>query len=437
MALSAALALLFAALFAVCCGLLAAFVGSLLYMVVLHHRLKEQGLRREAALLAAPLPLDSELPHVVVQIPSFNEGAVMRHGDEAAARLDWPRDKLHIQVLDDSTDETAQLARTVVAELSAQGHDIVALQRTDRSGFNGGALHEAMQKTPYDYFAIFDVDYVPRPDFLRVCMPPFFAKPAGIRANWAFVQARFDFLNPHDNALTEMQMVTLDAHLGIEQATRCWAGHPLPFNGTCGIWQRAAIEAGGGWKGDTVTEDLDLTYRGWVKGWRALFLTSVAVPGELPADTATWLRQQQRWQDGFRHVSLRMAPAILASRDITPSAKAAALLHLCMSLNQPVLLVGVVSGLLAAVLAPSLIPLLLTLFLLTLVWVLFCATTFLRAGHNFIRGGAMSPLRFALVLLRFAGGQVAMLGRSLGVHLRKAVNRPKPVVFDRTPKRGA
>ena len=157
------------------------------------------------------------------------------------------------------------------------------------------------------------------------------------------MQARFDFLNPHENALTEMQMVTLDAHLGIEQATRCWAGHPLPFNGTCGIWQRAAIEAGGGWKGDTVTEDLDLTYRGWVKGWRAVFLTSVAVPGELPADTQTWLRQQQRWQDGFRHVSLRMFPAILRSRDISPSAKAAALLHLCMSLNQPVLLVGVVS----------------------------------------------------------------------------------------------
>jgi cellulose synthase/poly-beta-1,6-N-acetylglucosamine synthase-like glycosyltransferase len=428
MALSAALALLFA----VCCGLLAAFVGSLLYMVVLHHRLKEQGLRREAALLATPLPPDSELPHVVVQIPSFNEGAVLRRGVEAAARLDWPSDKLHIQVLDDSTDETAQLARTVVAELSAQGHDITALQRTDRSGFKGGALHEAMQRTPHDYFAIFDVDYVPSPDFLRVCMRPFFANP-----RWAFVQARFDFLNPHDNALTEMQMVTLDAHLGIEQATRCWAGHPLPFNGTCGIWQRAAIEAGGGWKGDTVTEDLDLTYRGWVKGWRALFLTSVAVPGELPADTKTWLRQQQRWQDGFRHVSLRMVPAILRSGDITPSSKAAALLHLCMSLNQPVLLVSVVSGLLAAVLAPSLIPLVLTLFLLTLAWVLLCATTFLRAGHNFIRGGAMSPARFTLVLLRFVGGQVAMLVRSLGVHIGKALNRPKPVVFDRTPKRGA
>src|SRR5258707_6254604 len=434
MAILANLALLFAAIFVVCCVLLAAFVGSLLYMVVLHHRLKAAGLAHEEALLQTPLSPDGDLPHVVVQIPSFNEGPVLRRGVEAAARLDWPRDKLHIQVLDDSTDETAELARTVVAELRARGLDVVALQRTDRSGYKGGALHEAMQKTPYDYFAIFDVDYVPPVDFLRTCMRPFFAKLHGTGPNWAFVQARFDFLNPHENALTEMQMVTLDAHLGIEQATRCWAGHPLPFNGTCGIWQRAAIEAGGGWKGDTVTEDLDLTYRGWVKGWRALFLTSVAVPGELPADTATWLRQQQRWQDGFRHVSLRMFPAILGSHDITPSAKAAALLHLCMSLNQPVLLVGVVSGLLAALLAPALVPLLLTLFLVALGWVLFCATTFLRAGHNFIRGGEMSPLRFPLGLLRHVRGPGALLVGPLGVPAPQVNDRPQPRLLGPKPK---
>ena len=132
-----------------------------------------------------------------------------------------------------------------------------------------------------------------------------------------------------------------------------------------------------------------------------------------------------------------MFPAILKSRDITPSAKAAALLHLCMSLNQPVLLVGVVSGLLAGLLASSLVPLLLTLFFVTLAWVLFCATTFLRAGHNFIRGGEMSPWHFTVVLLRFAAGQVAMLARSLVVNVGKRLNRPKPIVFDRTPKRGA
>jgi cellulose synthase/poly-beta-1,6-N-acetylglucosamine synthase-like glycosyltransferase len=354
MALTATLAVLCAALFAACCLLLAGFIGSLLYMVVLHHRLKRRGLAHERELLATPLAADSELPHVVVQIPSFNEGPVLRRGVEAATALDWPRDKLHVQIVDDSTDATADLARALVAELTAKGFDVVALQRSDRSGFKGGALHEAMQQTPHSYFAVFDVDYVPPADFLRRCMPVFVAEP-----RTAFVQARFDFLNPHENALTEMQMVTLDAHLGIEQATRYWAGHPLPFNGTCGIWQRAAIEAGGGWKGDTVTEDLDLTYRGWVKGWRAVFLASVAVPGELPADTKTWLRQQQRWQDGFRHVSMRMFPEILRSRDITPAAKGAALLHLCMSLNQPVLLLGVASGLAAGLLAPALVPLLL------------------------------------------------------------------------------
>ena len=432
MVVTAILALFLASLFAACCLLLAAFIGSLLYMVVLHHRLKPRGLEHEQELLRTPLPADSELPHVVVQIPSFNEGPVLRRGVEAAARLDWPRDKLHIQILDDSTDQTAEIARTVAAELRGQGFDVVALQRTDRSGFKGGALHEAMQQTPHSYFAVFDVDYVPPADFLRRCMRVFVAEP-----RTAFVQARFDFLNPHENALTEMQMVTLDAHLGIEQATRYWAGHPLPFNGTCGIWQRAAIEAGGGWKGDTVTEDLDLTYRGWVKGWRAVFLTSVAVPGELPADTKTWLRQQQRWQDGFRHVGMRMFPEILRSRDITPAAKGAALLHLCMALNQPVLLVGVASGILAAILAPALVPMLLKLFLVTLVWVLFCATVFLRAGHNFIRHGEMPPLRFAWVLVRFVGGQVAMVVRSLGVHLGKAAAPPKPVIFDRTPKKGA
>jgi cellulose synthase/poly-beta-1,6-N-acetylglucosamine synthase-like glycosyltransferase len=431
MAVIATLALVLAALFAVCCGLLAAFIGSLLYMVVLNHRMRAKGLEREEELLATPLPPDAELPHVVVQIPSFNEGPVLRRGVEAAAKLDWPRDKLHIQLLDDSTDETAELARTVTAELRARGFDVVALQRTDRGGFKGGALHEAMQQTPHNYFAVFDVDYVPPVDFLRLCMRVFVAEP-----KTAFVQARFDFLNPHENALTEMQMVTLDAHLGIEQATRYWAGHPLPFNGTCGIWQREAIEAGGGWKGDTVTEDLDLTYRGWVKGWRSVFLVGVAVPGELPADMKTWLRQQQRWQDGFRHVGMRMFPEILKSRAIRPGAKLAALLHLCMSLNQPVLLVGVVSGVLAALLAPALIPLLVKLFVLTLIWVIFCAATFLRAGHNFIRDGEMPPGRFAIVLLRFVGGQVGMLVRSLFVHLGKAFSRSKPIVFDRTPKRG-
>jgi cellulose synthase/poly-beta-1,6-N-acetylglucosamine synthase-like glycosyltransferase len=426
------IALVLAWVFAGGCVLLALFIGSLLYMVVLNHKLRPAGLAREKALLATPLPPDSELPHVVVQVPSFNEGRVVRRGAESVAALDWPKDKLHIQLLDDSTDDTAEKVREVAAELRAKGFDVVALQRTDRSGYKGGALHEAMQQTPHSYFAIFDVDYVPPKDFLRRCMAPFFSG----EKNIAFVQARFDFLNPHQNALTEMQMVTLDAHLGMEQATRSWAGHPLPFNGTCGIWQRAAIEAGGGWKGDTVTEDLDLTYRGWIKGWRGLFITSVGVPGELPADHATWLRQQQRWIDGFRHVSLRMVPVILRASGLTLASRLAALLHLCMSLNLPVLGVSLLSAIAAGILAPKLVPCLLVLFFVTLAWAIFCATVFLRAGHNFIRGGAIAPGAFAVVLLRFVGGQFAMVVRSAVVFVKKLASPPKPVVFDRTPKKG-
>src|SRR5260370_6504506 len=195
MVLIAILALFCASLFAVCCLLLAALMGSLLYMVVLHHRLKPRGVEHEQELLLTPLPADAELPHVVVQIPSFNEGDVLRRGVEAAARLDWPREKLHIQILDDSTDQTAQLARTLAAELSGQGFDVAALQRVDRSGFKGGALHEAMQQTPHSYFAVFDVDYVPPVDFLRRCMRVFVAEP-----KTSCVQARFASLTPNANA---------------------------------------------------------------------------------------------------------------------------------------------------------------------------------------------------------------------------------------------
>ena len=419
-----------AGIFIVCAALISCFVASLLYLVWLHARLRPAGLAREAELLARPLPPDGELPHVVVQIPSFNEGAVLRRGVEAAAALDWPRDKLHIQILDDSTDETAGLARTLEREISTRGIDIVALQRTDRSGFKGGALHEGMQRTPHGYFAVFDVDYVPAPDFLRRCMRAMLAP-----GKTAFVQARFDFLNPHQNALTEMQMVTLDGHLGIEQATRSWAGHPLPFNGTCGIWSRAAIEAGGGWKGDTVTEDLDLTYRTWLQGWRGIYLTSVAVPGELPSDVATFVRQQQRWVDGFSHVSLRMAPEILFHPGLAPSSRLAAFLHLCMALNRPLLLVGLVCMIAAIVLAPSMAPCLLAIFVAALLFAIASQTTMLWAGHRFIRGQAMPFGRFAALIGRVVRWQSMQLVYGLGMFLKQRI-KPRPVEFDRTPKKG-
>jgi cellulose synthase/poly-beta-1,6-N-acetylglucosamine synthase-like glycosyltransferase len=420
-----------AGIYIVCAALITCFVASLLYLVWLHSRLRAAGLAREAELLARALPPDGELPHVVVQIPSFNEGTVLRRGVEAAAALDWPRDRLHIQILDDSTDETAALARALQQEISARGIDIVALQRTDRAGFKGGALHEGMQRTPHRYFAIFDVDYVPAPDFLRRCMRAMLAP-----GKTAFVQARFDFLNPYQNALTEMQMVTLDGHLGIEQATRSWAGHPLPFNGTCGIWSRDAIEAGGGWKGDTVTEDLDLTYRTWLQGWRGIFLTSVAVPGELPSDVATFVRQQQRWVEGFSHVSLRVAPEILRHPGLSPGSRLAAFLHLCMALNRPLLLLGIVCMIAAIVLAPSMAPRLLGIFAAALLFAIATQATMLWAGHRFLRGDkALPPGQFAALIGRAVRWQIRQLFHGLGVFVRQ-VFKPKPIEFDRTPKKG-
>ena len=409
--LIATLACFFAAVFAVCCVLLAAFIGSLLYMVVLHHRLKAAGLAREEMLLATPLPPDAELPHVVVQIPSFNEGAggAARRRSGRGARL-AARQAAHPAPRRQHRRDGRAWSRAVAAELRGQGlrRRGAAAHRPQRLQGRGAARGDAADAARFLRDLRRRLRAAGRTSCAAACAP-FFAEP-----KTAFVQARFDFLNPHENALTEMQMVTLDAHLGIEQATRCWAGHPLPFNGTCGIWQRAAIEAGGGWKGDTVTEDLDLTYRGWVKGWRALFLTSVGVPGELPADTQTWLRQQQRWQDGFRHVSLRMFPEILKSRDIAPSAKArgaAASLHVAQPagaagrrrVRPPGGAAGAVAGAAAADAVRRHRGL----------GDVLCHDLPARRPQLHPRRRDAAAGRFAVVLLRFVGGQVAMVVRSL------------------------
>src|SRR5262249_27414271 len=161
-----------------------------------------------------------------------------------SAALDWPRDKLHIQLLDDSTDGSRAIAAQIADELSLAGHDVRLLHRSDRAEYKAGALRAGMAASAHEYFAVLDVDYVPPVNFLRRCMAPLLAD-----QRLAFVQARFDFLNAFDNALTETQMIALDAHVGVEQPMRSWAGLPLPFNGTAGIWRRRAIDECGGWRG--------------------------------------------------------------------------------------------------------------------------------------------------------------------------------------------
>jgi cellulose synthase/poly-beta-1,6-N-acetylglucosamine synthase-like glycosyltransferase len=291
--------------------------------LVKHIRSRREGLRRERELLALPLPSETDLPRVLVQIPTYNEGVLIRRVLDAVVALDWPRDRLAVQVLDDSSGASAALARAAVAACQADGHNVTLLQRSDRAGFKAGALKRGLAASDEPFVAMFDADYVPPPDFLRKCMRPLLAQP-----DIAFAQARCDYLNAAQNWVTRAQEIILDSHYAVEQPTRYWAGDFLPFNGTCGIWRREAIEAAGGWHGDTLTEDLDLSYRAQLGGWRALYLVSVGVPGELPDGFRVWIRQQLRWNKGFAQTARKLLPGIVSRRTLRWRAKSAAALHL-------------------------------------------------------------------------------------------------------------
>jgi len=302
------------------CGVLFLVVLGLAWLLRTHHALRREGLALEGSLIATSLPADPGLPHVVVQIPSYNEGPIIGRAVESAIRLDWPRDKLHVQVCDDSTDDTTGHAERAAEIARAKGFDVAVLHRTDRREFKAGALNAAREQTGHDYFAILDVDYVPYPDFLRRCMAVLLAEP-----RLAFVQARPDFLNAGENALTRAQAIVLDFHYGLEQPTRSWSGQALPFNGTCGIWRRAGIEAGGGWRGDMMTEDWDLSYRALLAGWRGMYVMTVPVPGELPANLDGWVSQQKRWAAGIGEVAWQMVPRLLFERGLSTTERLKAL----------------------------------------------------------------------------------------------------------------
>ena len=277
----------------------------LFHTIWLHLRNRRSGMARERELLALPLPPDADLPAVLIQIPTFNEGALVRRALAAAMGLDWPRDRLQVQVLDDSTNESAELAREAVVEFLGNGLDVLLLQRPTRAGFKAGALKVGLERSHQAYIALFDVDYIPPPDFLRRCMPPLIADP-----DLAFVQARCDFLNAAENRVTRGQQVILESHFAVEQPARSWSGRIVPFNGTCGIWRRSAIEAAGGWHTNTLTEDLDLSYRAQLAGWRSVYLYTVGVPGELPDTLRIWRNQQFRWNKGYAQTARKLIPRI-------------------------------------------------------------------------------------------------------------------------------
>jgi cellulose synthase/poly-beta-1,6-N-acetylglucosamine synthase-like glycosyltransferase len=325
-------------LLAIALTLLCLLSSNLLWLATTFWRHQSQGQSLANQAPAAVLN-EEDLPRVLIQIPIFNERHVVRRILGATAALDWPADKLTIQLLDDSIDETREIAEAAVQELRAAGVDAHRLHRVDRTGFKAGALHAGLGVTDHPYVAMFDADFIPRPDFLR--------RTVGVLENdkrLAFVQGRWDHLNGDENRLTRAQTLMLDAHFGVEQPARSMTGLPLPFNGTCGIWRRAAIDDAGGWKADTLTEDLDLSLRAHLKGWRARYLSDITVPGELPSSIAAWRVQQFRWTKGFAQVACKLLPTIWRS-DLPRKAKVAVSLQLLQCLFYPLAAVALINTL--------------------------------------------------------------------------------------------
>jgi len=323
-------------------------LGTAVFWIVIQHlRYRRRGLENETRILAFALPPDEVLPHVLVQLPTFNEGKLICRVAESVGKLEWPRNRLHVQFLDDSTDDSAAHGERAVKTLQEAGIDARLLHRENRAGFKAGALAEGLLWSKDEFVAILDADYLPRPDFLTACMRPLLQDP-----NLALVQARCDYLNADDNLLTYAQQRILDAHFAVEQAARSWTGQVMPFNGTCGVWRRAAIDAAGGWHGDTLAEDLDLSYRVQMLGWHTMFLSSVAVGGELPKSFKTWRLQQFRWTKGFAEVGRKLLRQVWGSR-LSLVQKLVSTVHLGSGLLGPLFAVTLTSAALDFAIGPG------------------------------------------------------------------------------------
>ncbi len=247
------------------------------------------------------------LPRVTVQLPIFNEMYVVERLIDSVCRIEYPRDLFEVQVLDDSTDETCAIATAVVDRWRAAGIDIVYVRRTNRIGFKAGALENGLHSAKGELVAVFDADFVPAPDFLTRTVP-FFSD-----AKTGMVQVRWGHLNREFSLLTQAQSILLDGHFMIEHTARNRSGCFFNFNGTAGIWRRETIQDAGGWQHDTLTEDLDLSYRAQLKGWQFVFLPDIVSPAEVPVDMNAYKSQQHRWAKGSIQTAKKLLPTILRS----------------------------------------------------------------------------------------------------------------------------
>jgi len=270
-------------------------------------------------------PLDP-VPIVTIQLPLYNEMYVADRLIGAVCRIDYPRDRLEIQVLDDSSDETRGIAELAVRRHAAQGIDIKYYHRADRAGYKAGALEAGLKVARGEFIAIFDADFMPTADFLTNLMPHFRNPQVGM------VQARWGHINQDYSLLTKIQAILLDGHFILEHGGRNRGGRFFNFNGTAGVWRRTAIDSAGGWQHDTLTEDLDLSYRAQLAGWEFVFVPSLIAPAEVPVEMNAFKSQQQRWAKGSIQTCRKLLPRILRS-NLPWGVKAEAFFHLTANFN--------------------------------------------------------------------------------------------------------
>ena len=264
----------------------------------------------------------ADLPQVTTQLPVFNEANCVERLIDAVCAIDYPKDRHEIQVLDDSTDECYEVTKRKVAEKQAEGFDIKLIHRTNRKDFKAGALAAGMEVAKGEYLAIFDADFVPQKDFLLKTIPHLI-----MNENVGLVQGRWGHLNRSESGLTLAQSIGIDGHFVVEQSARSWGDLFMNFNGTAGVWRKQAIVDAGGWEGDTLTEDMDLSYRSQLAGWKMKFVFDVIVPAELPDDINAFKAQQFRWAKGSIQTAIKDLPLVFKAKGVPFRKKLGAFLH--------------------------------------------------------------------------------------------------------------
>ena len=274
----------------------------------------------------------AQLPRVTIQLPIYNEQYVVERLLEETSRMDYPRELLQIQVLDDSTDETHPFTERLVKDYREAGFPMEYIHRSNRHGYKAGALQNGLKSATGEIVAIFDADFLPPTDFLQRTVHYFTEAKVGM------VQTRWGYLNRHYNVLTEVQAMLLDGHFVLEHVARSGAGLFFNFNGTAGILRKSMIEEAGGWQHDTLTEDSDLSYRAQLKGWKFVYVPSIECPSELPVETYGFQVQQSRWAKGLTQVAMKLLPKILRS-DLPWRVKVEAFFHLTPNISYPLMIV--------------------------------------------------------------------------------------------------